>query len=833
MAAMAVGIVSLSLSALPTPAPDDNTQADYKIRSVTPENCSEVTELTSITILYDVPEGGWSPSIAGEYAPDLWNPEMPYKKLEVKRKGKTVSTLSVEECYVSYAPTTLNLKFALDTPQKSDGTYEIVIPEGYVLDMADLTSGKQTLRYQIGEGDGEEDPEPDDPVTGVFRMDSMTPEIGSSVEELSFISAKWLDSKDQPCVWTGPSTLLLSSKSSEGKMFTVGKANVDSGNGGIFFTLNNPYSVFGTVYMTIPAGSIQSADGTEKNEEDIEVYYSIYYPKGVSMSFAYPAEYSTVDGQMGQSMQTVALTYGVNVSVGAGDKPYLVDAQGDITYCDSFIVPEVDRTSATIIFDNADRLKKGRYAIVVPHNALSGVAGSCFYYDWTPIPGQEIPDLPDDTKPEFLKCTIDGYDLLDPDNGIPCLGVGAYLTMSTTLDYASDVYWYKILDVTDCKSEAEYDTAPAIHSSYFDKSGSSFSGVILSPGGLVRNLTKDRLYCVQVHAYLNYYNAAMRKDWGYTYSAVFRGGSDPYEYQDCDVRVQPMPGMELGKGEPVKMTFSIPVNFVDLNSGIPQGQGGTLPLTASSNADKTEWTFLLPEGAFEDSKIEVHFGFTDVATGKRVRPSAHNVPETEVNNYSIFNFGTEGNSQLVVIYGSYDGKPEFKVVPAPGSTLDKLEDFTYTFEDGDEIMPSWMGEAVVRNAEGTVVARLLADDLEENGGHVKVDYDNPSSASAKSVAVHLKLNIPVVEKGVYTVEYPYGYFNKGSQYESDFSRPAVHEYVLTGNGTVGVEGIYAPAESYTVISLQGVTLVRGGSFEDVKALPSGMYIVNGKITVIR
>lgn len=829
LASMAVGVVSLSMSALPTPAPDDNTQADYPIRSVTPENCSQVTELSSIEILYDTHPSGWSPQISGEYAPDLWNPENPYKKLEVKRKGKTVSTLSVEYCYVTYGPTTLNLKFNLDTPQTADGTYEIVIPDRYIVDGSNYSTGKQTLRYQIGEGDGDEDPDPGPgPITGQFHLESMTPMSGDAVEELSFISAKWLDSNDEPCVWAGPSTLLLQAKNAEGKYFTVGKANVDFGNGSVFFTLNHAYSVFGTAYLTIPVGAIQSADGKEKNEEEIPLFFPIFYNKGVSMAYAYPNEFTVVDGKSGQSMESVALIYGVNVSLGQGDQPYLVDEQGDITYSDSMIIPDMDRTSATIRFNNADMLKKGRYTVVVPRNAVDGSAGVAFYYDFVPIPGQEIPDIPDGTKPEFVKCMIDNYDLLDPDNGIPCLRVGAMLRLSTTLDYASDVYWYKILDVTDCKSEDEYDRAPAIHSSYFDKAGGEFYGEILAPGNVVRNLTSDRLYCVEVIAYLNYYNAAMRKEWGNAFSAVFRGGAAPYEYQDCDVRVQPMPGMELTKGTPVVMTFSIPVNFVDRNSGIPQGQDGTLGLSASSNADKTVWTFELPEGAFADSKLEVHFGFTDASTGKRIRPSAHNVPETEVNNYYIFNYGTEGESQIVVIYESFEGKPEFKVVPAPGSTLDKLEEFTYNFSDNDAIMPSWMGEAVVRDASGNVVAHLLADNLEENGGHVKVDYDNPNAANAKALALHMILDRPVVEKGTYTVEYPYGYFSKGTEYESDFTRPAVHEYVLTGLGTVGVGEVSAETDSYTVVSLQGITLMRNASREELRSLPAGIYIVNGK-----
>lgn len=822
VAVMAAGFVA---SALPTPAPDDNLQADYQISSVTPANCTQVDELSTITILYDVPEKGWSPEIQEPYAPDLWNPEQPYKKLEVKSKGKTVSTLSVEGCFVSYGPTTLNLIFSLDKPQTADGIYEIVIPEKFIVDGAKCSTGKMTLRYQIGDGIGDETPdEPDEPATG-FRLDSMSPASEEQIPELSLISSKWLDSNDQPCVWIGPSTLLVRAKDAEGNYFTVGRANVDAGNGSIFFTLNHSYDAFGTVYMTIPAGAISSQDGSEKNEEPVDLTYYIIYDKGINKNSTYPAEYSDVDATNGMSMETVAVMYAQNMSVGTGDRPYLVQEDGEIIECSDIFVADVDHTQGSIVFQGADMLPEGQYTVVVPRNAFSGATGFSYYYKFRPQPGQEIPDIPDDVKLEFTRCTIDNYDMLDPDNGIFALGIDAYLTMSTNLDYASDVYWYKIIDVTDCKSIDEYDYAPAIHASYFDKSGGQFSGVILSPGNMIRYLTSDRLYCVQVHAFLNYYNPAMRRDWGIAYSAVFRGGSAPYDYADCDVRIEPMPGGELSKNTPIVMTFTQPVDFVDRDSGIPQGQEGILSVTASSNADKTIWSFMLPEGAFSDSSIEVHLGFVDAATGKRVRPSAYNVPETEVNNHAVFNYGSEGNSQIVVTYGSFDGKPEFTVTPIPGSTIESMKDFTYRFSDNDDIMPSWMGEAVVRDESGEVVARLLADDLVENGGHVRVDYAS-SAADAKALAVHLQLDAEISKPGTYTIDYPYGYFSKGREMVSDFTRPARHIYIVKNNGQLGLESVEATdGIGVTVFNLQGIAVMQAEDPSALQSLPAGIYII--------
>ncbi len=827
LAAAAVIASAATLSALPTPAPDDNDQAPYAIRSVTPGNCSEVEELSTITILYDYPENGWSPAIRDDYAPDIWNPENPYRKLTVTRNGKTVSTLSVENCYTSYGPTTLNLMFSLDTPQTKSGIYEIVIPDRYIVDGANNGSGKKTLRYQIGDGTSD-DPDPEEPATGYFRLESMSPAAGEAVEELSFITAQWLDSNDKPCVWTGPGSLLLKARDPEGNPFTVGKVNVDAGNGKIFFTLTRAYSSYGTAYLTIPAGAVKSADGTESNEEDILLDYPIYYEGSVNMNNSYPAAYSLVDGNMGQSMESIAIFYAQGMKAGSGDGPYLIDQDGEIFDSTNVLVPSVDTTQGLIEFSGADNLPRGRYTLVIPRGTFSNCRGLAFYYDFSPIPGQEIPEVPDDVELTFTKCFIDQYDMMDPDNGIPYLRIGAMLKMETNLDYASDVYWYKIIDVTDCKSDLEYDRAPAIHTSYIDKSG-GFEAEILAPGQVVRKLTSDRLYVVQVHAYLNYYNASLRRDWGYAYSAVFRGGSEPYEYADCEVSILPEPGSALSTGQKVEMTFDRPVNFESLNSGIPQGQEGTLSLGAQSNADRTHWTFTLPDAAFEDSSVEIHFGFTDAATGKRIRPEIYNVPETETIYHAVFNYGAEDASEIVVIYGSFEAKPEFSVQPESGSRVESLSEFTYTFADGDEIMPAWSGEAVVRDSNGQIVATLLADGMAENGGHVRADYDNPALADAKSIALHIPLDKEVTQPGIYTVEYPYGFFNKGREYESDFTRPMNHIYEVTGNGTVGVEGIEAEADGrVTVVNLQGMVLLRDADREALKQLPAGIYIINGR-----
>lgn len=55
-----------------------------------------------------------------------------------------------------------------------------------------------------------------------------------------------------------------------------------------------------------------------------------------------------------------------------------------------------------------------------------------------------------------------------------------------------------------------------------------------------------------------------------------------------------------------------------------------------------------------------------------------------------------------------------------------------------------------------------------------------------------------------------------------------------GYATSGVEGIVDSAnESYTVYDVTGLCVLRNGSQNDVKSLPRGLYIVNGKKTVVK
>ncbi len=56
--------------------------------------------------------------------------------------------------------------------------------------------------------------------------------------------------------------------------------------------------------------------------------------------------------------------------------------------------------------------------------------------------------------------------------------------------------------------------------------------------------------------------------------------------------------------------------------------------------------------------------------------------------------------------------------------------------------------------------------------------------------------------------------------------------LVTVKDDSGVDGVLTD-EVYTVFNLQGMLLLKGVGIEEVERLPAGVYIVNGKKTLLR
>ncbi len=155
--------------------------------------------------------------------------------------------------------------------------------------------------------------------------------------------------------------------------------------------------------------------------------------------------------------------------------------------------------------------------------------------------------------------------------------------------------------------------------------------------------------------------------------------------------------------------------------------------------------------------------------------------------------------------------------PEPGSKLAKLEKITLTFPDANSVSIS----EYFQNGWITV----------KSGWNV--------IASAKSVTVVKDAEVPTIEiefEPISTliedcsISIGFGSFMLDDVFESD---PIYLEgYVIDPNFT-GIEGIVAEDGLYTVVSLQGVVLMKDVEADALDTLPAGLYIINGQKIYLR
>lgn len=165
------------------------------------------------------------------------------------------------------------------------------------------------------------------------------------------------------------------------------------------------------------------------------------------------------------------------------------------------------------------------------------------------------------------------------------------------------------------------------------------------------------------------------------------------------------------------------------------------------------------------------------------------------------------------------------VTPADNATVEDLSvivlDFAnVTFADYEALAYVYR----VDDADDVLVTEA---DIRDN---VNSDYWNPT-------IYDVILKNPVTELGTYKVVIPAESLGDEEWLETMYSTPVGHtnpEIVLVYNvGSVGVDSVLNSSdETVTVYNIHGVEVLRGADAAAVKALPAGIYIINGKKIVI-
>lgn len=156
---------------------------------------------------------------------------------------------------------------------------------------------------------------------------------------------------------------------------------------------------------------------------------------------------------------------------------------------------------------------------------------------------------------------------------------------------------------------------------------------------------------------------------------------------------------------------------------------------------------------------------------------------------------------------------EVLVTPAAGSTVKELKDFTIEFVGAKT--------AEINFATGIAVR---STDYRYNGVVESIEFDN----SGENAIAKISLKEALTNDGTYMLQaYPAAFLLDGCQ-----SSPEIKVNYTVDQNT-GIEGVKADANGkYTVTNMAGITVLRNADAAALRNLPAGLYIINGKKTLL-
>lgn len=252
----------------------------------------------------------------------------------------------------------------------------------------------------------------------------------------------------------------------------------------------------------------------------------------------------------------------------------------------------------------------------------------------------------------------------------------------------------------------------------------------------------------------------------------------------------------------------------ELKTFINVGQGVTMPLEAVTPFEPMEvdgtvvanqWTLTLPADYMASLSAPLEIDFT-----------AYDQEGVQLRG----NKGAEENSFFQLEWKVAGQYAAVEVKAVGGTPLGNVKEFTVYNAEG--VSPSWnlpVEDAIVV-CDGKTVAHVADIVLPE------IPFDEIMSE------ITLVLDTELYQNTTYTLIIPEGYFVIGEETSVKTSLEVEYEFTIT-NGVDAVEGIESDDNTFTVYDVAGVKLLDGADADAVRALPAGLYIINGKKHIIR
>ena len=231
---------------------------------------------------------------------------------------------------------------------------------------------------------------------------------------------------------------------------------------------------------------------------------------------------------------------------------------------------------------------------------------------------------------------------------------------------------------------------------------------------------------------------------------------------------------------------------------------------------------------YDDVKLNPYVDGTE-EIGYRLQTGGADYPNVLM--ISVYYSPTDKNGKLKVIIpaGALSISGEALAEPIE-HTWDVFMQHDYSYE----LLPD-PKEAVKELATVTVsfpeaTSAELSEYFNNGWAQLRQSYmviSNASEVKAVEGAEHPTFEItfekPATAAGSYTFK-----LNEGAIIlDTAFESPEIAATYTVDPTATGIDGIYAEDGSYTVVNVQGIVLMRNADIEKVKALPEGLYIING------
>lgn len=670
-----------------------------------------------------------------------------------------------------------------------DGDYTVTIPAGDIsIDEEFVTVNQEiVLHYTVENEQG----------GGVFEPTQITPAQGT-VESLPYIFNLSFD--QEPIVAEGAKAVLLNTETNssyEGTLRAFAAMNMvlidmayPAGS-----TNENGYLIYpGKYELSIPADVISNSNG-DKNESMVYSWTIEGAPVLEDLNYVSFSPSGEVT-----SLSDVVITFAEEVTVNEGA---VLNVLGN-SYPLSASGKEVKATITPAI------TAAGVYNLTVEAGSIKNAAGH-----------GNIAISVDVTVGQITYEIIE----VNPDNSKPLAGFEAdeqirvVVSNANTVDYIIGSLWDNVTD----------EPADGLLMRRFNKQeDGSFLSTPIYPKVV---MYEDHAYTLRLTLYKGTEGDNTELD---ILSYVYLGASaqPQSESKVMVLSVSPTPGKVINRTENViTFTFDAPVTFNAEKSYLTEG--GQMAQTAkfasaSSNSDKTEWYLTIGDKVFDTfmGEIGLMAMFND-EEGKMVKQIANESGYLYVSNIWDMVTMQPIESYICALYISYEAGDEAMVTPAPGSTVNELSEFTFTWVGEMSSSINWsyllpVSALKVYNAEGEEVAcgaeYISASEVGESVGD-----SNPW--------VKVILNTTITEEGVYTLEVPATMFSLGTEMAASVYKGQTETYIVE-SGTK-VESILAGAESFDVYRADGVCVMRGATIDSLRQLGKGLFIINGKKVILK